>query len=119
VTYANTTSVTVPAQATGSNHTLTAFFNPVWNMTITVNGTIGGTTSPSGNLRVTTGSITVNATAAANYTFNAWQLDDVTIANTTTVTVPPQVAGSSHVLTAVFVRSASPAVTVATTETKP
>ncbi len=118
VTLANTTSVTVPAQTAGSNHTLTAFFNPVWNLTIAVNGTVGGTTSPSGNMTVLTGSITVNATAAANYTFSAWQLDNITIGNTTTITVPPQAPGSSHVLTAVFVRSTSPSA-IAAADVKP
>ncbi len=119
VTSTNTTStILVPAQVNGSNHTLTAFFNPVWNLTVTVNGTVGGTTSPSGNMTVLTGSVTVNATATANYTFSVWQLDNVTIGNATMITVPPQTPGSSHVLTAVFVRSTLPSAVVAT-DTKP
>jgi hypothetical protein len=125
VTSNNTTnSIVIPAQTLGSNHTLTAIFantsiSSVWHLTVNVNGSVGGTTTPSGTLNVTSGSITVNATATANYTFSQWRLDNITLANTTSVTIPQQAAGSNHTLTAYFVRSVSPAIATVTLNSKP
>jgi hypothetical protein len=61
----------------------------------------------------------VNATATANYTFSQWRLDNITLANTTSVTIPQQAAGSNHTLTAYFVRSVSPAIATVTLNSKP
>jgi hypothetical protein len=120
VTSTNTTStITITNQTAGSNHTLIAFFA---NATVqpspwvlSVNSSTGGTTTPSGIVN-TTGTLQVNATAAANCTFSYWQFDsmnitsaanltlyNVTSTNTTsTIIIPRQTAMSNHTLMAFF-----------------
>jgi peptidoglycan/xylan/chitin deacetylase (PgdA/CDA1 family) len=128
VTSTNTTStIIIPQQTAVSNHTLTAFFTnatkpqpSAWSLT--VNSSEGGSTTPSGLVNVTSGSITVNATAASNSTFSYWQFDNlnvtsaanmtmynVTSTNTTsTITITNQTAGSNHTLTAFFTNITAP-----------
>ncbi|MCW4017890.1 MAG: hypothetical protein NWF00_04320 [Candidatus Bathyarchaeota archaeon] len=124
--------VVLPSQTVGSFHTLTAVFtNGTTNVTtpvpqpttwsLTVNSTVGGTTTPSGIVNATN-SITVNTTASSNYSFSYWQFDalnvtsiadlalyNVTSTNTTSIiTVPKQTAGTNHTLTAFFANSTIP-----------
>lgn len=75
--------VVLPEQPRWTSHTLTAVFAEAlpsgWSLSIGSNGSIGGTTNTSGVVNVTSRSITVNATAAANYTFSYWQFDNLNV----------------------------------------
>ncbi|MCW4018860.1 MAG: polysaccharide deacetylase family protein [Candidatus Bathyarchaeota archaeon] len=99
--------VILPEQTAGSTHTLVAFFTEVlsqssWLVNIDVDGSEGGTTNPSGLVNVTSGSLTVTATAASGYSFSHWMFDGNNL-TANPVTLPEQANQTSHTLTAYFI----------------
>ena len=95
--------VNLPAQTVGTNHTLIAFFSRVsgWLVSISVNGSLGGTTNPTGLVNVTSGSLVVTGSPSANYVFRYWLFDGNNM-TVNPVTLPSQTAGTNHTLFAFF-----------------
>ncbi|MCW4009185.1 MAG: polysaccharide deacetylase family protein [Candidatus Bathyarchaeota archaeon] len=104
--------VTLPNQTAETNHTLLAFFTPVpqpegWLVSVSVNGSTGGTTAPSGLQNVTSGTLTVTAYPATNYSFDYWLFDGVNLTSNPIV-LPAQTAGTNHTLVAFFKQNPAP-----------
>jgi hypothetical protein len=75
---------------------------------VSIMSSSGGSTSLVGATNVNDNkSLTVNATQAAGYVFSKWTLDGTDYSTNSTVTLPPQLAGTTHTLHATFT-SASP-----------
>jgi hypothetical protein len=81
------------------NHTLKAFFHPLYQLTITT--TAGGTTTPSPGTYVYNNGTLVNVTATANvgYVFDHWILDGLNVGGVNPYTV---LMNQNHTLNAVF-----------------
>jgi hypothetical protein len=75
-----------------------------WTARITSSS--GGSTNPYETTNVNGDeSLTVNATKANGYTFSKWTLDGTDYSTNSTVTIPPQPAGTQHTLHATFTRT--------------
>jgi len=72
-----------------------------WSIRIT--SSPGGSTDPYDTINVNAGEgLTVNAMQATGYVFSKWTLDGADYSTRSTVTVPPQSAGTQHALHATF-----------------
>ena len=72
-----------------------------WSVTIT--SSLGGSTSLVGTTNVNDDkSLTINAAQSEGYVFSKWTLDGTDYSMNSTVTIPPQLSGTTHALRAVF-----------------